>query len=64
VPVTVNELLVVDDGTLESMATNGIVVSRLIVCGLVAVPPALVAVHATVVVPSVLTVVVVASVAH
>lgn len=62
VPVTSSDALVVEDGTLESMATSGIVVSRLIVCVFEDVPPALVAVQVTAVVPSVFTVVVVVSV--
>ncbi len=58
VPVTLTVELDVEVGTLESIETLGIVVSRLIVCVLLAVPPALVAEQVTAVVPSLLTVVV------
>jgi hypothetical protein len=63
VPLTSIVEAVVDAGKPPSV-TVGIVVSRLIVCVFVAVPPLLVAVHVIAVVPSVFTVVVVAFVAH
>jgi hypothetical protein len=63
VPLTSMVAAVVDDGRPPS-ATVGIVVSRLIVCVFVDVPPLLIAVQVIAVVPSVLTVVVVVSSAH